>query len=63
MPLLEKAATQLPNVALVRYHLAMSYVELKQYAKASEQLAAALALGPDRELEERIQGALKKLKN
>ena len=63
VPLLEKAATQLPNVALVRYHLAMSYVELKQYAKASEQLAAALALGPDRELEERIQGALKKLKN
>ena len=59
--LLEEAAAARPNVALVHYHLAMSYMAARQSKEASEQLKAALALSPDGELEEKIEGALKKL--
>ena len=61
VPLLEKAAAGLPDVALVRYHLAMCYIGLKQSAKATEQLKAALSLHPDIDLEDRIRDALNKL--
>ncbi len=61
VPLLEKAAAALPNIALVRYHLAMSYIALRQTTKASEQLRAALSLSPDSDLERKIQDALGKL--
>ena len=57
--LLETAAAALPNLALVHYHLAMSYIAIRQYAKASEQLKAALSLAPDSELEGKIREALK----
>ena len=59
--LLEKAAAALPNIALVHYHLGMSYIAIRQTVKASEQLKAALSLGPDSELEEKIREALKNL--
>lgn len=59
--LLENAVAALPNLALVRYHLAMSYIAIRQSAKASEQLKAALSLAPDSELEEKIREALKNL--
>jgi tetratricopeptide (TPR) repeat protein len=59
--LLEKAATALPNIALIHYHLAMSYLAIRQDTKASEQLNAALLLAPDAELEEKIKEALKNL--
>ena len=57
--LLENAAAALPNIALVHYHLGMSYIAIIQNAKASKQLKAALSLAPDSELEEKIQDALK----
>jgi len=61
--LLEKAAVALPNLPLVRYHLAMSYVAVGQTAKASEQLKVALSLAPNPGLEDKIQQALGKLAN
>ena len=63
VPLLEKAVAALPGLALVRYHLAMSYAAIGQTDKASEQLRTALTLGPDAELEGKIQDALRKLQN
>ena len=63
VPLLEKAVAGLPNAALVRYHLAMSYIAVGQSEKASEQLKAALLLAPDPELAGKVQEALRKLQN
>ena len=57
---LEEAATDLPNLAVVRYHLGMSYISSGQPVKASEQLRQALAQASDDELKEKIQAALKK---
>ncbi len=59
VPLLEAAVAELPNVALVHYHLAMSYLGAGQVAKASEQFKAALARAPDNELETKVKGELK----
>ena len=61
VPLLEKAVAALPDVAMVRYHLAMSYIAIGRTAKASEQLKAALSLTPDSELEGKIRDALPKI--
>jgi len=58
--LLEKAAAKLPT-ALVRYHLGMAYIAVRDEAKASEQLRAALRLEPDSGLEEKINRALRQL--
>ena len=59
--LLEEAAAELPNLALVRYHLGMSYIATGQNEKAAEQLKKALDLAPDNaELEEKIRAGLKK---
>ena len=63
VPLLEKAVAAMPNAALVRYHLAMSYIAIKQTAKASEQLTAALSLSPGSDLELKIKDALKGIQN
>lgn len=57
---LEEASTQLPNLAVVRYHLGMSYVSSGDLAKATEQLKLALQQAPDAELREKIEAALKK---
>jgi tetratricopeptide (TPR) repeat protein len=60
LPLLDDAATALPN-ALVHYHLGMAYLSTGQPAKASEQFKLALAQAPvDPGLEEQIRAALAK---
>jgi tetratricopeptide (TPR) repeat protein len=60
LPLLDDAATALPN-PLVHYHLGMAYLSIGQPAKASEQFKLALAQAPaDRGLEEQIRAALAK---
>jgi tetratricopeptide (TPR) repeat protein len=59
--LLEEAATDLPSLALVRYHLGMGYIATGQNEKAAEQLRKALELASDdRGLEEKIRMAMKK---
>jgi tetratricopeptide (TPR) repeat protein len=60
--LLEEAQQQLPNLALVHYHLGMSYLATGQLAKASEQLKKALELLPTSGgvAEDDIREALKK---
>ena len=63
VPLLEKAVAALPHIALVHYHLAMSYIAIRQTAKASEELRMALSLAPDSDLEAKIQDALRNLQN
>jgi len=59
-PLLEEAAGALPNRALVRYHLGMSYLAIGEPVKAAEQLKQALNQSPDAALKEKIEAALKK---
>ena len=63
VPLLEKAVAALPHIALVHYHLAMSYIAIRHTAKASEELRTALSLAPDAALEAKIQEALRSLQN
>jgi tetratricopeptide (TPR) repeat protein len=62
--LLEDAAKGLPNVALVHYHLAMSYVAVGQSEKALEQLRKVSELEPNNsDLNAKVSTALsKKLK-
>jgi cellulose synthase operon protein C len=60
LTVLEEASAELPNLALVRYHLGMSYIASGQLEKAAEQLKSALVQGPDEELKQKIQSALKK---
>lgn len=58
--LLEEAVTELPDIALVQYHLGMNYAALGETAKASEHLRKALELAPARGgVEEKIRAALK----
>jgi tetratricopeptide (TPR) repeat protein len=59
--LLENAATALPNIAGIHYHLGMSYVASGQPDKGAEQLKMALSQAPDHELEVKIRDALSKL--
>ena len=60
IPLLEEAAKALPNLAIVRYHLGMTYLATAQDAKASEQFKKARELAPnDAELGAKIDAALK----
>lgn len=42
LALLEEAATELPNMPLVRYHLGMNYIALSEPTKAEEQFKKAL---------------------
>jgi len=58
--LLEEAAVALPNRAIVQYHLGMSYLAVGQVNKATEQFKKALALAPDKSLQEKITAAQKK---
>jgi tetratricopeptide (TPR) repeat protein len=57
----EEAAADLPNLALVRYHLGMSYIATSQADKAVEQLKKALDLSPDEELAGQIRAALQRI--
>jgi tetratricopeptide (TPR) repeat protein len=62
VPLLEEAARDLPNVALVRYHLAMAYGATDQQGKAADQLRQALELAKeDAGLKTKIAQALTSL--
>ena len=65
LSLLEEAATELPTLSLVRYHLAMNYIALSEPAKAEDQLKKALELASnDSELTNKIRTALQQsLKN
>jgi cellulose synthase operon protein C len=60
IPLLEAAATALPDLPLVHYHLGMAYAAGGQMAKAAEQFKAALGKAPNNELAEKIKTELKK---
>lgn len=61
LPLLEEAATELPKVALVRYHLGMTYLAVNQPAKALKELTSALELAAnDANLADKIRNGLKK---
>ena len=56
---LEQAAEKLPGLALVKYHLAMTYVALKRKADAKDQLTKADALLKDDDLlKEKVRKAL-----
>ena len=58
--LLEDAAKSLPNLALVQYHLGMSYLATGQDDKANDAFANARKLAPnDAELSAKIDAALK----
>ena len=58
--LLEQAKAQLPNLAAVRYHLAMTYRSLGQQDKAEAELKAALQLeSDDTPLKQKIKASLK----
>jgi tetratricopeptide (TPR) repeat protein len=59
--LLEDAATALPKVALVHYHLGMTYIATGQSEKASEQFKSALAAAPDHDVQEKIRAAQSKI--
>jgi tetratricopeptide (TPR) repeat protein len=61
VPLLEDAAAAMPNLALVHYHLGMSYIAISLPAKAAEQFKMALGQTPDPELSEKIRAALTKI--
>ena len=60
--ILEDAASKLPNVAVVQYHLGMSYLANGQTEKATEQLKKAQKLaGNDQELKAKVDNAIQKL--
>jgi cellulose synthase operon protein C len=61
VPLLEGAATAMPKLALVHYHLGMSYVAVGQSEKASAEFKSALDQSPDSDLEGKIHAALTKI--
>ena len=60
IPILEEAAAAMPNLALVHYHLGMSYKAAGQDAKAAEEFNTALTKSPSNELAEAIRAQLKK---
>ena len=61
LPLLETAATALPGLPLVHYHLGMTYVAVGQTGKAAEQFKTALKAAPDKDLQDEIQTELAKI--
>jgi tetratricopeptide (TPR) repeat protein len=59
-PMLEAAVAELPNNALVHYHLGMTYLSTGQDAKAMGQFKKAKNLAPnDADLKKKIDAALK----
>ena len=58
--LLQEAATALPDVALIHYHLGMSYEATGQNAMAAEQFKTALTKSPSDDLAEKLKNELKK---
>jgi tetratricopeptide (TPR) repeat protein len=58
VPLLEAAATALPDLAMVHYHLGMAYLAVGQPTKASEEFKNALSKAPSKDLEQTIKAEL-----
>ena len=58
---LEDAATALPDLALIHYHLAMAYVAVGQNAKAANEFKIALTKSPTEDVAEEIRNGLKKI--
>jgi len=61
IPLLEEAVKGLPNLALVHYHLGMSFVAAGQPEKAGEQFKTAIGQAPGHDLEGKIRAAMAKI--
>jgi tetratricopeptide (TPR) repeat protein len=61
VPQLQDAATALPDVALIHYHLGMAYLGVGQNAKASDEFKIALTKAPNDDLAETIRTELKKI--
>ena len=61
VPLLEAAAAALPDLALVHYHLGMSYIGIGQTAKASDQLKLAINGASDSDLEAEIKAGMRSI--
>jgi tetratricopeptide (TPR) repeat protein len=61
VPLLEQAATQLPNRADVHYHLGMAYIASGEPAKASAQLDLARKQATTDDMKTQIRNALKRI--
>ena len=59
VPLLEEATAALPDLAMVHYHLGMSYVAMGQATKAAEEFKKALTKAPSSELEQTIKAELR----
>ena len=63
LPLLEQAAGDLPNSALVQYHLGANYLAIGENAKAAELLQKSLGLASqDDDLLEKVRTAMKQIK-
>ena len=60
LPGFEEAAAELPDLALVDYHLGMSYAATGRDAKAMEAFKRALTKAPGPELQDAIKSELKK---
>lgn len=60
IPLLQEAATALPGLSAVQYHLGMAYLADGQKEKASVQFKKALTLQPYDRLEQQIRAAQEK---
>ena len=59
---LEDAASKLPRIALVQYHLAMSYLANGELEKALKQFKKAQVLAQnDQELKAKIDSAMQKI--
>ena len=59
--LLEQAASELPRIAVIRYHLGESYLAVGQNDKARDHLKEAQVLAPkDLDLQEKIAAAMKR---
>lgn len=61
VPLLGEAAVELPDSAMVHYHLGMGYSAIGQAAKALDEFKTALARAPSSDLEEKLKSEIKKV--
>jgi cellulose synthase operon protein C len=60
IPALESAATELPNLAVIHYHLGMGYLASGQNGKAADEFKMALTKNPSPDLLNDINAQLKK---
>ena len=61
--LLEQASAALPDLALVHYHLGMSYLAVGQNKSALNEFQTALTKSPDDRLREELKAELGKIAN